>query len=165
MDALEPLNHLRGSWRLTRNFRDRRNETAGIFEGLAIFGETAIQDPEKPSFTLHYREAGRLQFGTFDGPAQRELLFTSAESSLVRITYVDGRPFLDVDFVGGVGGGCHSCGDDRYEITFDFRLPDALEETWRVRGPSKNYDATTIMTRVLQHRIAQGVDTSTSCIV
>ena len=133
---------------MIRNIHDHRDDTKGSFEGVATFSDIERGPVADPTTSLHFRETGRLLFGNFSGPAERSLFFLQTSPSTMRVTFTDGRLFVDLDLRGGTPNVQHLCGDDVYEITFDFRSPDVVEEIWRVSGPRKDYEASTVMTRV-----------------
>ena len=148
MLATDPLDHLRGAWRVVRHIHDHRDDTVGTFEGLATFSDIERSTNADPTASLHLRETGHLLFGNFSGPAERSLLFSRSSPSTTHVSFADGRPFLDLELRSGASNALHRCGDDIYEVTFDFRSPDVVEETWRVRGPRKDYEASSVMSRV-----------------
>jgi hypothetical protein len=97
---------------------------------------------------------GVLDFGTFHGPCERSLQYLSQKGTGVRVLFADGRPFIDVDLSRGGQRSTYHCGHDLYVISFVIHSEDVLCETWRTRGPTKDYEATTTLTR--EHNISQG---------
>jgi hypothetical protein len=63
------------------------------------------------------------------------------------VHFDDGLPFVDLDLGAGMWRSIHLCRDDRYQITTRVQSSLVIEEEWRVRGPEKNYDAVTTLTR------------------
>jgi hypothetical protein len=62
--------------------------------------------------------------------------------------FLDGRPFVELDLVGGKWRSVHVCGDDRYEIATAVCSNDMVRERWQVTGPEKDYDAVTTLSRL-----------------
>ena len=60
----------------------------------------------------------------------------------------DGTPFVDLDLRSGTWRSVHLCGEDHHEIVTVARSLGEVEERWRVRGPTTNYDAVAILRRV-----------------
>ena len=143
---------------MVRSIHDHREEAFGNFEGVATFGDCAEREYVEPPARLHLRELGRLHLGVFDGPAERSLIFSRTAPSTLHVTFVDGRPFLDLDLRSETPNAQHRCGDDVYDVTFFFRSADIIEETWRVRGPRKDYDASSVMIRVDHDDVMGGRD-------
>jgi hypothetical protein len=146
MEVLDALSYLLGSWRVERRIEDHRGGINGTFIGNADF--VRVDDSAlSQEITLHYQETGELHFGDFCGPSQRTLKYVSLEGATIEIHFSDGRHFIDLDLSQGPSHSLHPCNLDEYEIGFFARSDDVLEETWRVRGPTKDYEATTTLTR------------------
>lgn len=146
MEIVDTLGFLLGSWQVERRIEDHRVGICGSFRGVATF---ARHGTDAPGLTqkLRFHEVGELRFGLFSGPCERRLEYVQQEGTGVQVLFANGRPFIDVDFSRGRSATTHHCGRDLYEISHFVRSGDVLEETWRVRGPMKDYEATTAMIR------------------
>lgn len=143
MDAREALEYLRGSWRVRRTIDDRLAGDRGTFEGIAHYRSLASDTP-----SLRFEERGEVSFGAYRGTARRELELVATSASVISVNFVDGHHFIDLDFAGGTSCDVHLCNADRYEITMSVTSSTTLEERWVVRGPAKDYVATTTLERV-----------------
>jgi hypothetical protein len=147
------VGYLRGRWRAERVITDFRSGTTGSFSGTAVFSPrpsgpagTVAERPDVPGL-LAYHERGELTFGGHRGPASRSLLYLSAADGSAAVLFADGRPFFTLDLRTGTCAADHPCGRDSYEVTVRVLGPDAYTESWRVRGPGKDYEMTTTLTR------------------
>lgn len=139
MAVPDTLAYLTGSWTLSRAIVDHRTGATGSFDGDA---EVLARGRRG-----RYEEHGRLRFGSYDGSARRALDLVGTDGGGVAVLFTNGRPFLDLDLAGGVYRGVHLCSRDRYELEFAVSSPDILLERWRVRGPTKDYEARTTWRR------------------
>jgi len=141
------LDFLLGTWAVDRSIEDHRSGALGSFRGTAVLAaEPEVGRPGDRR--ARYDEAGELSFGTHAGPASRHLRYAAGpDAAVVRVSFADGRPFVDLDLSGGSWRAVHQCGADRYELTTIVRSRHIVEEHWRVRGPGKSYDAVTTLTR------------------
>lgn len=147
MEIAGTLDFLLGTWEVERSIEDHRSGARGSFRGTAVLAAEPGQAPPGDR-RARYDEAGELRFGTRAGPASRHLRYAArAGSEVVRVSFADGRPFVDLDLSSGRWQGVHECGADRYELTTVVVAPGVVEERWRVRGPAKSYDAVTTLTR------------------
>ena len=143
---MDTLDILLGNWRLERSIEDRRAEVTGSFTGVASLTCTAPAGGSSGRRAT-YRETGRLSFGRYRGPAARGLEYVEQPDGTVLLCFTDGRPYIEVDLRTGACARVHDCGADRYEIRFDVLADGVLEERWLVRGPSKDYESLTTLTR------------------
>lgn len=154
------LDLLLGCWSVERTLSDYRSGIDGSFRGSAevslLGGRGGDRDrpggERAPGEWARYEEVGRLRFGGHEGPAARSLRYLGRPDGTVLAVFPDGRPFVECDLRGGWWEGEHRCGADRYGLSFHVRSPDAIEEHWRVRGPSKDYEAWTVLRHVERHR-------------
>ncbi len=120
-----------GRWHLARRIVDRRAGQEGAFEGEALW---AADDAG-----LTYLESGTLRLG--DGPAlraERRYLWRQVGRGIV-VLFADGRPFHR--FTPGDGDTAqHLCGDDLYDVRYDFARWPVWQAVWTVRGPRKDHD-------------------------
>jgi hypothetical protein len=116
------------------------------FTGTARWTEHRSEIPHARLARL--AEVGELVAGPHRGDARRALDYVQTDRRGVSIAFLDGRPFVDLDLAPGRWRAVHRCGRDDYEISTVAVGPDHLEERWRVRGPTKQYDATTRLTRL-----------------
>ena len=144
----DTLSFLIGNWDIRRSITDHLSATDGSFAGratLVVQGDG--RGPGRPDEAL-YRESGNASFGTHTGPATRELRYVRRGESAVMLYFSDGRPFVDLDLTRGEWRSLHPCGEDRYETVTIVRSENTVEERWRVRGPAKDYEAVTFLTRL-----------------
>lgn len=64
------------------------------------------------------------------------------------ICFGDGRPFVDLDLRSTHWCSTHPCNEDTYQLVTDVCAFDVVHEAWRARGPSTDYDAMTVLTRL-----------------
>lgn len=138
----DTLGFVRGDWQVSRRLADHRTGTRGRFAGTASFAPV----PGEPGL-LHYRERGELSFGAHAGPAWRELLWLAGPAGTADVRFADGRPFHLADLRTGWWQAEHHCGGDRYHVTYHVLGPAVLAESWRVRGPGKDYLSATRLVR------------------
>ncbi len=138
---------LLGEWRVQRAVTDHRQALTGVFSGTVT---VAPIEPAAPD-DLHiaeYREVGRLRMGAYGGAAHRRLRYSRQDNGVVVMTFDDGRTFARCDLRTGRCDATHLCGNDRYGITWRVRTSQVVTEEWRVRGPEKDYVASTVLRRV-----------------
>jgi Family of unknown function (DUF6314) len=136
------LAFLRGRWRLERSLADHVSGCSGTFAGVALF------DDADEDGVLRYRELGELRLGDHRGPARRELLFAGRSDGTADVRFTDGRPFYRLDLRARTWHAEHVCGRDLYAVTWQVLDDDALAETWTARGPAKDYQLMTTLTRL-----------------
>ena len=139
---------LAGAWHLTRRITDRRTGQQGRLDGLARLVPVAGG--------LDYAEAGLLRLG--DGPsltATRAYRWRFAGEA-VEVAFGDGRPFHR--FVAGVTGTGtdHLCGDDLYQVRYDWDGWPDWGAVWDVKGPRKDYRMESRYARAAPHPLASG---------
>jgi hypothetical protein len=139
MTVDDTLAYLTGSWTLSRAIVDHRSSTSGSFEGRA---QVRVQGRRG-----RYEENGRLRWARYDGSAGRVLDLVGADGGAVAVFFTDGRPFFDLDLSNGTCRAVHPCVADRYELEFRASSDELLVESWRVRGPEKDYEAKTTWRR------------------
>ena len=88
-----------------------------------------------------------MTFGAYRGEARRQLELRQLDGSTAMLFFPDGQPFTDLDLSSGTWEAMHVCRDDRYKIKWSVLTRNVVREQWTVRGPSKNYDAETTLTR------------------
>lgn len=132
-----------GTWALGRELHDRLTGTTGHLRATASVTPNGAR-----SATASYLERGELAWGAHRGPAERRLVYESTGTGAVAVRFADGRPFFRLDLRHGPCRAVHVCRDDRYEIEVVALGAARLEERWRVLGPAKDYEATTILTRL-----------------
>ena len=147
MRVSDTLAFAAGHWRIERVLADHRSGTQGRFTGSATLSEPVPSQPDEPWPALCYLETGELHFGTHSGPATRTLRYQGRPDGTVDVRFADGRLFYRLDLRSGRCEAVHQCRADRYEITYLALSEDALEELWRVHGPSKDYHAIATLIR------------------
>lgn len=148
MEIMDTLGFLLGTWQVDRSIEDHQSGTQGSFEGTATFTEAAFGSDTHTEGRARYEESGELHFGDHVGQTHRGLDYVRSDTATVALLFTDGRPFVDLDLSAGAWQSTHLCGDDRYEITTHVRSADLIEERWWVAGPTKDYEAVTILTRL-----------------
>ena len=143
----DTLEFLVGTRAVERSIEDHRSGISGHFEGQAVLVGHPAQQPAGTVPRASYQETGELRFGGHAGPARRGLDYVR-RGGAVMLYFTDGRPYVDLDLRSGTWRAAHPCVADLYEVTTIVRSADELQELWRVRGPDKNYDATTTLRRI-----------------
>ena len=123
-----------GRWQLSRNIADNLSGQRGTFAGTATFLPTK-------SGVLTYQEEGHLQFGATPPMFATRKYHWHFEGDLVRVTFEDGRPFHQFLPSGHAAGTDHPCGDDFYQVRYDFTDWPHWEAVWTVTGPRKDYSS------------------------
>ncbi|MEE4117604.1 MAG: DUF6314 family protein [Paracoccaceae bacterium] len=124
------LARLAGRWRVVRRIEDRLGP-GGRFDGEAVFAEVPGG--------LDYVERGVLVLGQ-GAPmqAERRSLWRAA-GARVAVRFADGRGFHELDPAAACPEARHLCGDDVYDVAYDFAGRSGWGCVWRVRGPRKDY--------------------------
>jgi hypothetical protein len=142
--AAGTLEVLRGRWRLERRLTDRASGCRGTFTGVASVLGVGVG----VGGTIRYAERGELRFAGHRGPASRDLLLASRRDGAVEVRFADGRPFYRLDLCAGSWHAEHVCGSDLYTVAWQVLGADLLSETWTARGPTKDYELATTLTRL-----------------
>lgn len=128
-----------GSWQVARSIDDRLTHQVGAFHGTARFVTLGSG--------LDYSEIGKMRLGT--GPqmqAERRYLWQWAHSD-IEVCFADGAAFHRFVPAGKAAGTTHLCGEDLYDVTYDFTHWPTWEAVWRVKGPRKDYVSASVYTR------------------
>lgn len=133
------LSFLLGCWSIERRIDDHRERVRTRFSGEAVVAREAD--------AAVYRETGEIRHGGYRGPARRTLLLAELADGTVQVDFQDGRPFLELDLGAGSWSAVHPCRADSYMMGFEVLDAGRIRETWRVRGPAKDYAAETIWQR------------------
>ncbi|MEO1639448.1 MAG: DUF6314 family protein [Pseudomonadota bacterium] len=121
-----------GGWQLRRTIDDRYSRQSGQLLGGARF---ARKDDGK----VTYHETGKVRFG--DGPVMqthRTYLWRFSDA-LVDVFFEDGSAFHSFAPQGTTAGTDHFCGDDLYQVAYDFTAWPTWKTVWSVKGPRKDY--------------------------
>jgi hypothetical protein len=137
------LDFLLGTWSVERWIDDAQSGDAGTFHGTATFAKEGEDESR-----VRFDETGVVRFGDYSGRASRRLFFSALPGPLIGVSFADGHHFIDLDLREGASQDHHQCASDGYDVTTTVIDDDHIEEQWRVRGPSKNYVALTLMTRL-----------------
>ena len=148
MEISDTLGFLLGTWRVTRRIENQKLGAFGSFEGTALLAEHDLGNPSTGSGRARYEETGELRIGTYSGQAHRSLEFVRLEDATVALYFTDHRLFIDLDLRTGASYADHLCGDDCYQIGTVVRSHRVVQEHWRVRGPTTDYDAVTTLERM-----------------
>ena len=155
------VGYLTGEWDVAREIADHRTGQAGSFRGRASFqpatgpapeagpasAASPAGQPELDGRVLEFTEHGELRFAGHRGPASRALLYYGRSDGSADVRFADGREFFRLDLSYGSSQAAHPCHADRYVVTVTRLSADAFSEVWRVTGPAKDYDMTTVYTR------------------
>jgi len=122
-----------GDWLVSRRIADDYSGQEGQFEGTARFV------PEGDG--LRYEEAGTLIMGgAVPMRAERAYLWDARAGEIV-VRFADGRPFHHFATTPAPEAE-HLCGEDLYEVRYDFGHWPDWRAVWRVSGPRKAYEMT-----------------------
>ena len=156
--AAGTVGYLAGDWDVVREIADHRTGQAGSFRGRASFrpaaaGQAAAagQPGGLDGRVLNFTEHGELRFGSHRGPASRTLRYYGRSDGSADVRFADGREFYRLDLSYGSSKAAHPCRADRYVVTVTRLSADTFSEVWRVTGPAKDYDMTTVYTRADEH--------------
>ncbi len=138
------VDYLSGDWNVVRRISDHRTGQVGSFCGTASF--SPCEAPENGRL-LAYSETGQLRLGNHRGPATRSLLVRDLDDGTADVRFADGREFYRLDLRTGTCEAAHPCRADQYQVTVTRLSADSYAETWRVAGPSKDYELISTYTR------------------
>jgi len=128
-----------GVWNITRTIDDRKGRQTGHFSGVATFSEAE-------QTRLLYDEKGQMRFGQgAQMLATRRYIWDFGDTE-VRVSFDDERPFHSFVPNGSGAGTDHPCGDDFYEVSYDFLQWPLWTAVWKVTGPRKDYTSHTVYT-------------------
>jgi hypothetical protein len=147
VEIADTFDFLLGTWDLDRLVDDHRSGEPVSFEGEASVVAAGTLGHNVQGRRASYTETGEVRCGGHVGPAVRRLELVLVHDAAVMLHFTDGRPFLDLDLRTGHWLGSHLCGDDHYQIETFVLSHDVVQEHWRARGPTKDYDAVTTMRR------------------
>ncbi|MBO0836070.1 MAG: hypothetical protein J2P28_11195 [Actinobacteria bacterium] len=138
------VSYLAGDWDVVREIADHRSGQAGKFRGRASFRPAGNRTRHG---VLDFTEEGELWFGEYSGPASRSLRYRGRSDGSADVYFADGREFYRVHLGFGSCHAVHRCRADRYKVIVTMLSADSFSEIWRVTGPAKDYDLTTVYTR------------------
>lgn len=119
-----------GTWRLTRKIDDRKSGQTGQFDGQAVLSPS--------DGGLLYHETGQMRFGGGVMQAERRYLWRFMPDH-VDVRFADGAAFHRFTPAGAAPGTDHPCGDDFYQVMYDFTAWPQWQAVWTVQGPRKDY--------------------------
>ncbi len=134
------IDDFEGTWQISREITDRLAGKPGQLTGTASFARDGDD-------VLLYEERGTLRLG--DGPvleATRRYRWHFV-GDRVEMTFDDGAAFHSFTPHGYVDGTKHPCGDDTYNVRYDFIPWPRWRAVWVVTGPRKDYTSVTEFTR------------------
>ena len=137
--APRPLEYFLGTWHVERTIVDALSDDNGFFEGSATFTEREDH--------VEFDEVGIMRLGAYRGPARRRLYYRQGPATSIDVSFVDGHHFVSLELSSGTSRDVHLCERDRYDITTVVHSQDRFDESWRVTGPSKDYEAMTLFER------------------
>jgi len=121
-----------GLWQLSRVIADRLSDQAGTLMGTARFDSVGAG-------ALAYEEAGKLRFGTAPEMEATRRYHWQFGQDAVDIHFDNGAAFHSFVPSGHAQGTDHPCGDDFYQVRYDFTNWPEWQATWHVAGPRKDY--------------------------
>ena len=134
-----------GRWRVARRIEDHWMSPTGLFEGVARYW------PDGEG--LAYHEVGELKLPQeVPFAASRRLLWraeaTDTGDGGIEVLYEDGAPFHRIAGKARVVQAWHACGQDDYEVSYNFTRWPEWRMIWRVRGPRKDYTSISDFSRL-----------------
>lgn len=148
VEIVDAVGFLLGKWWLSRSIEDHQSGIHASFQGTAELFEDEPDSSSVIGGRAHYEEKGELHYGSYRGPAFRRLDYVRSDDASAMLYFADGRPFVDLDLRNGTWQSSHLCANDHYEIFTLVRSSTIVNESWRVWGPSTNYEAATMFTRM-----------------
>ncbi|OIP87105.1 MAG: hypothetical protein AUK37_02050 [Rhodobacterales bacterium CG2_30_65_12] len=134
------LKDFEGRWRIARRIEDEWMGTTGLFEGVARL------TPDGRG--LAYSEVGELWLPQEAPMAARRGYLWREEPDGIAVFYQDGRAFHRIKAGAPVVRDWHICGEDAYDVTYNFTHWPAWRMIWKVRGPRKDYVSITDFARL-----------------
>jgi hypothetical protein len=119
-----------GVWTLSRTIA-HADGTRAAFEGRAIWSPACGG--------LDYCETGQLRINGGAPVTAEQRHFWSGTG---HVHFADGRYFHQVPLGGGAS--VHWCDPDRYDVHYDFTQWPRFSVVWRVKGPRKDYEMTSL---------------------
>lgn len=126
------LEDFTGDWQLRRKVTDRLHGQDGQLQGTASFA--SLGDAR-----LRYTEVGTLRLAGGAALEARRSYFWRFDAGRVEVTFENDAPFHAFDPIGQAGGTDHLCGEDLYQVEYDFTAWPSWRATWHVVGPRKDY--------------------------
>ena len=120
-----------GDWQLDRVITDRLGTMNGRLSGVATLTGNDAQ--------MAYDETGRLTLATGSVMAATRGYLWTFKATRVVVRFADGADFHAFVPDGQAIGTTHLCGEDLYDVTYDFRDWPVWTATWSVKGPRKDY--------------------------
>lgn len=130
----------RGRWSLHRRIEDRIGMDA-VFTGTADFRITGAAK-------LSYTETGELTLGSAVMTAERRYDWLFGPAGEITVNFDDGRLFHQFDPGRQQLFARHYCGDDIYDVRYEFGAKHQWRSVWRVSGPRKDYVSHTEFARM-----------------
>ena len=129
-----------GDWQLKRQIIDLLHGQDGQLYGSAKF--TPLDDG------LLYEEQGRLTLSSGTVlRADRTYLWSDDACGIV-VCFENGTEFHRFELIKRSHGSTHFCGDDVYNVAYDFERWPNWSATWNVLGPRKNYKSVSRYNRI-----------------
>ena len=121
-----------GLWQMVRLVIDHRTGERGRFEAAVHLVPDGVG--------MTYHERGNLLLrGRPPMAAQRRYLWRPGGAGRIAVLFDDGRPFHDFDPADPAPAAVHACGEDVYQVRYDFARWPSWRATWNVEGPRKSY--------------------------
>ena len=129
-----------GTWQIEREITDRLAGRNGRLTGQATLTRQTAD-------TLLYDEEGTLTLADGTALAATRRYQWHFQQDRVDMRFEDGAAFHSFVPHGYVDGTEHPCGDDIYNVRYDFIPWPRWRAVWVVKGPRKDYTSVTEFTR------------------
>jgi len=131
-----------GTWQITREIHDAKAGARAQFAGSAQITVAGAR--------WRYAESGQLTLaGGASFHAARVYLWQPF-AQRIDVSFEDGRFFHTIALAAPDSGraeASHWCDPDQYDVSYDLSAWPVWRATWRVRGPKKDYQMTSLYTR------------------
>lgn len=124
------LADLEGRWRVRRRIEDALAGLEGRFEGICDWIPGADG--------LRQSEAGILTYGQAPPMKAERTYFWCCRAGHLEVRFDDGRFFHSFDQKLSKPQADHLCGEDFYEVAYDFSNWPRWSSRWKVTGPRKD---------------------------
>ena len=126
------LSDFEGHWTLKRQITDHLGQMSGTMAGSATFRA-------RPEGALNYQEEGTMTLASGGAFAATRRYRWCADGKDIAVFFDDGAPFHQFRPDGLTRGTTHLCGEDTYNVAYDFGAWPRWSATWQVTGPRKEY--------------------------
>lgn len=136
--------YLSYTWHLQRRITDHLTHQVVMIEGVVTWEEA--RGGAAP-YTNLYHENCVMQLPQYTATASQTYGYQFPSDSIAEVSFIDGRLFYTLDLATSHCDIHHLCGEDTYIGGVDAIAEREYLQTWRVRGPRKDYTSHTIFSR------------------